>query len=80
MDPMQTQNQAPVVEGKKSFGPIAGVIIIVILLIIGAIYMMKGDEASDDAVVTPSDEVSTIESELQAGGEAEVDLSELDSI
>lgn len=69
---MQTQNAMPATE-KKSFGPLAGVIIIVILLILGAFYMMRGDE---DA----SDDVSTIESELQAGGAAEVDLSELESI
>jgi hypothetical protein len=80
MDPIQAQNQAPVTEGKKSFGPIAGVIIIVILLILGALYMMRGDEATEDAAQNSSDEVSAIESELQAEGGAEVDLSELDSI
>lgn len=73
---MQTQNAAPATEGKKSFGPLAGVIIIVILLILGAFYMMRGDEAATEA----TDDVSTIESELQAGAEAEVDLSELESL
>ncbi len=80
MDPMQTQNQAPVAEGKKSFGPIAGVIIIVILLVVGALYMMRGETTAPDAVQTSSDEVSTIESELQADAELNIDLSELDSI
>jgi uncharacterized protein HemX len=84
MDPMQTQNQAPITEGKKSFGPVAGVVIIVILLILGAVYMMGGkDNASDTPQNTEqisSDEVSAIESELQADTELDIDLSELDSI
>jgi hypothetical protein len=88
MDPMQNQNPAPAQasmpssEPKKSFGPLAGVIIIVILLILGALYMFRGNEVTEDAAVQTtesSDEVSSIESDLQADGGAEIDLSELDS-
>ncbi len=80
MDPVQTQNQAPVAEGKKSFGPIAGVVIIVILLIVGALYMMGGNDAVTDVPQNSSDEVSAIESELGTDAELDIDLSELDSI
>ena len=81
MDPIQNQNPMPATEGKKSFGPLAGVIIIVILLILGAIFMWGGDDAASDADVSgASDEVSTIESELSADEEINVDVSELDSI
>jgi hypothetical protein len=80
MDPLQNQNPVPATEGKKSFGPIAGVIIIVILLIIGAVVMLGGDDAAQDEAANTSDEVSAIESDLSAEGETEIDLSELDSI
>ena len=84
----------PVNEPKKSsLGPIIGIIVIVILLILGALYVWKDRMPSEEPVANtnapatasvtsqePADDISTIESELEANGEVEIDLSGLDTI
>jgi hypothetical protein len=79
------ENQIPGAETKKSFGPLVGVIIIIVVLLLGAFYIWGGKLSMNDdngvaqeevAPVSGSDEVSAIESDLTAGGTAEIDFSE----
>lgn len=81
MDPVQPQS-------KKAIGPIIGIVVIVVLLVIGAFYVWgnkmgnpsASTETSKMAPVSSSDDVSAIDADLQADGTLDVDLSELDSI
>ena len=81
MDPVQPQS-------KKAIGPIIGIVVIVVLLVIGAFYVWGNKmsnpsfttETSEVAPVSTSDDVSAIDADLQADGTLDVDLSELDSI
>jgi flagellar basal body-associated protein FliL len=86
MDPIQPQVSA---EGsKKALGPVIGIIVIVVLLVVGAFYVWGGKistpapkvETSQVAPVSKSDEVSSIGADLNASDTASVDLSGLDSI
>ena len=81
----------PVIEPKKSIGPIIGIIVIVILLILGGLYIWNdrmrtpGNDTiplseTESTVPAQIDEVSSIESDLEGGGELEIDLSDLDTI
>jgi len=75
MDPMQ-----PSVE-KKSFGPIIGIIVIIIVLVIGAFYVWGGklsNSSSEAAPLTPTDSVSDIQADLNSGGTLNVDLSDIE--
>ena len=84
------ENQIPAHEPKKSFGPLIGVIIIVIVLSLGAFYIWGGKLSVNDrdvaqtaetevAPVSASDEVDAIESDLTAGGVSEIDFSEAEA-
>jgi hypothetical protein len=70
MDPLQNQP----VETKRSLGPIVGIIVIVILLVIGAFYVWGGKMAPK-----ASDDISSIEADLSET-DTEIDLSGLDTI
>jgi hypothetical protein len=89
------ENQAPITgqpmqaqpSEKKSLGPILGVIIIIIVLVLGAFYIWGGKLSMSDknteaetslAPVSDSDDVDSIESDLTAGGTSEIDFSDLD--
>ncbi len=81
------ENQIPTGESKKSFGPLIGVIIIIIVLILGAFYIWgnklsvndkyvaKTTKTEELAPISNSDEVTAIESDLMAGGVSEIDFS-----
>ncbi len=85
------ENQAPIgmpvqPTAKKSYGPMLGVIIIIVVLVLGAFYIWGGKlstTAKDDAATTSlapvsnSDDVNSIEADLTAGGVSEADFSEL---
>ncbi len=80
------ENQVSGTETKKSFGPLIGVIIIIVVLLLGAFYIWGGKLSNDTDVVsdelTPvstSDEVSAIESDLTAGGVSEIDFSDVEA-
>jgi flagellar basal body-associated protein FliL len=88
MDPLQNQQQPMMAEPKKSYGGIIGIIVIVILLVVGALYIWGGKitgkspvQNADTTTNTQpkSDEVSAIEQDLSAEGniDTNVDLSEL---
>lgn len=81
------ENQIPAGEPKKSFGPLIGVIIIVIVLSLGAFYIWGGKLSVNDrdvaqtaetevAPVSASDEIDAIENDLTAGGVSEIDFSD----
>ena len=84
------ENQIPGGESKKSFGPLIGVVIIIIVLLLGAFYIWGGKLSVNDkavaqtvetevAPVSSSDEVNAIESDLTAGGVSEIDFSEAEA-
>lgn len=84
------ENQIPGGESKKSFGPLIGVVIIIIILLLGAFYIWGGKLSVNDrdvaqtvetevASVSSSDEVNAIESDLTAGGVSEIDFSEAEA-
>jgi len=76
--------------GKKSVGPIIGTVVIIVLLIIAGFYFWGSRIASqqDQDVLTTtsvepvskSDEVESIENDLNATGSLDIDLSGLDNI
>lgn len=79
----QSQNQAPnqfqaAEAPKKSFGPLIGIIVIILLLVIGAFYVWGG-KLSEEEALPEAQEVSAIESDL-AETDLEIDLSGLDTI
>ncbi|MEN9621576.1 MAG: hypothetical protein RLZZ67_10 [Candidatus Parcubacteria bacterium] len=90
MDPIQPQ--VPVEGSKKSLGPVIGIVVIVVLLVVGAFYVWGGNTATSAPVTAPktevsqvapvskSDEISSIDADLTANDAASVDLSGLDSI
>jgi len=66
------------VQGKRSVGPIVGIVVIIAVLIVGAFYVWGGKlSSSEPAPLTPTDEVSDIQADLNAG--ADVDLSDIDA-
>jgi len=79
---------------KKSIGPVIGIIVIVVVLVIGAFYVWGGKSdlgtkpttnpndmaAPTVAPVSQSDEVSALDADLQADSASNVDLSGLDEI
>ena len=83
------ENQVPGSESKKSFGPLIGTIIIIVVLLLGAFYIWGGKLSTQNttedtgtinmtgelAPVSTSDEVNAIESDLTAGGVSEIDFS-----
>ncbi len=85
------ENQIPSTEPKKSFGPLIGIIIIIIVLLLGAFYIWGGklsvsDKSTDGATksqevapVSDSDEISAIENDLTAGGVSEIDFSDAEA-
>ncbi len=85
------ENQTLGGEPKKSFGPLIGVVIIVIVLLLGAFYIWGGKLSVNDrnvaqtpeteelAPVSASDEIPDIESDLTAGGVSEIDFSEAEA-
>ncbi len=78
MDPLQNQNAAGA--GKKSVGPIIGISLIIVILVLGALYFW-GSTNSDEAMVPPvssSDEVSSIEQDLSVGGDFNADFSDIE--
>ncbi|MBX4209427.1 hypothetical protein KW799_01915 [Candidatus Parcubacteria bacterium] len=61
-------------------GPIIAVVVIAALIVVGAVYFWSGRSSSDSAsTVSASDDIGSIESDLQASG-AGPDLSDLDTI
>ncbi|MDO8579334.1 MAG: hypothetical protein Q7R72_00485 [bacterium] len=85
------ENQIPTGESNKSFGPLIGVIIIIVILLLGAFYIWGGKLSVNDrdvaqtvetgelAPVSSSDEIDAIESDLTAGGVSEIDFSEAEA-
>ena len=81
---------------KKSLSHIIGVVVIVILLIVGALYIWgskisTNDTAADEAQsqrmmasqtapVSDSDDIDSIDQDLQATSSAEIDFSSIDGI
>lgn len=79
---------------KKSIGPIIGIVVIVVVLVIGAFYVWGGKSdvgmkpttnpndmaAPTVAPVSKSDEVGAIDADLQTDSSSNVDLSGLDAI
>ena len=73
-------------DNNKSSGPLIGIIIIVVLIILGALYFFgtklaasKGSPEKNSAIVapvSPSDDISSIENDLKATSTAP-DLSNL---
>lgn len=68
---------------KRSYGPIIGIIIIFVLFVAGALYFIWAKSLSERErimvpPVSPSDDINSIESDLQAT--SSVDLSEFDSL
>ena len=86
------ENQTPVIESNKFFGPLIGVIIIIIILLIGAFYIwgqklsvneeakIQTVETKDVAPVSISDEINAIENDLTAGGISEINFSDVEAI
>ena len=71
MDPVQT--------GKKSLGPIIGIVVIIAVLVVGAFYIWGGkisnDGASEPTPLTATDEVSDIQADLTDTSDLNIDLS-----
>jgi hypothetical protein len=68
MDPLQAE--------KKSFGPLIGIVVIIIVLVVGAFYIWGGKlSSSEPAPLTTTDEVSDIQADLDGGADVNVDLS-----
>ena len=100
MDPIQNQNpmninnQPPVgmepqpnPSEKKSFGPMIGIIIVIVALVVGAAYLW-GQRASEDVVseddylaadMDSSDEISDIEADLIDDLDLDLDFSDLEA-
>ncbi|PJE74503.1 MAG: hypothetical protein COV01_00500 [Candidatus Taylorbacteria bacterium CG10_big_fil_rev_8_21_14_0_10_41_48] len=73
MDPIQTQAE------NKSIGPVIGIIVIIIVLIVGAFYIWGGKTDTQEAApLTPTDEVSDIQADLDSSGDINLDLSDID--
>lgn len=73
MDPVQ-------VEGKRSIGPIVGIVVIIAVLVVGAFYIWGGKfGSSEPAPLTSTDEVSDIQTDLDAGADLNIDLSDIDA-
>lgn len=84
------ENQVSSGESKKSFGPMIGVIIIILVLILGAFYVwgsklsvsVDNSTNTNTAAVAPvsdGDDISSIESDLTAGGAPATDFSSIDA-
>jgi hypothetical protein len=78
-NPVNMTPEAP----KKSFGPLIGIVIIIIVLAIGAFYFWGAKVTEDNNLppVSSSDEVSSLETDLgmQADTEITVDLGDLEA-
>lgn len=73
MDPMQASVE------KKSFGPIIGIVVIIAVLVVGAFYVWGGKLSdSSQAPLTPTDEVSDIQTDLSGGTNVNIDLSDIE--
>lgn len=69
MDPVQ-------VADKKSVGPVIGIIVIIVVLVVGGLYIWGGKlSSSEPAPLTPTDEVSDIQADLDGGTGIDIDLS-----
>jgi len=86
------ENQVPGTEQKKSFGPLIGVIIIIVVLLLGAFYIWGGKLSTQDttnidvitiieeaAPVSDSDEIDAIEKDLTTGGVSNIDFSGIEA-
>lgn len=75
------ENQVPGGESKKSFGPLIGVIIIIVILLLGAFYIWGGrlsqDETSTEAVEVAQTEQSEEPAPLSNSDEVEAIESDL---
>jgi hypothetical protein len=68
------------VQEKRSIGPIVGIIVIIAVLIVGAFYVWGGKlSSSEPGPLTSTDEVSDIQSDLDAGIDVDIDLSDIDA-
>lgn len=78
-NPVNMTPEAP----KKSFGPIIGIIIIIIVLAVGAFYFLGAKVTQDNNLPSKStsDEVTSIEADLgtQVDAEINVDLGDLEA-
>lgn len=86
MEPNQTptpETQPTTVTPGTSFGPIIGIIVIVIALVIGALYFWGGavtqNSEAELAPVSSSDDLASIEADLMASSSAEFDFSDIES-
>lgn len=92
MDPMQNQPMpaapSPAPE-KKAFGPLIGIVIVIVALVIGAFYFW-GQKASQEsssadgasfeiAAVSEGDDLESIEQDLSVDPSAEFDFSDLEA-
>lgn len=80
-----TPNQAPISpipeSPKKSFGPLIGIVIIIIVLAVGAFYFWGEKLVVDNDLppVSQSDEVNSIESDLSAQSDTNIDFGDLEA-
>lgn len=73
MDPVQAE------AGKRSVGPMVGIIVIILVLVVGAFYIWGGKLSSGDATpLTATDEVTDIQADLNGGSNLNIDLSDID--
>lgn len=85
MEPNQIPNpeaqQSPAASG-KSFGPIIGIGVIVLALVVGALYFWGGALMKDEAELAPvssSDDIESIQADLGASSGSDVDFSDIES-
>jgi hypothetical protein len=85
MEPNQIPNpgaqQSPSVPA-KSFGPIIGIAVIVIALVVGALYFWGEALVKEDAALVPvsqPDEIDSIEADLDSRSSADIDFSDIES-
>jgi hypothetical protein len=78
--PSPETQQSPAASG-TSFGPIIGIGVIILALVVGALYFWGGAIAKDEAELAPvssSDEVEDIEADLESQSSAEIDFSDIE--
>ncbi|MDP1625404.1 MAG: hypothetical protein Q8L64_06655 [bacterium] len=83
MEPNQTQTpETQVAPSHRSFGPIIGIGVIIIALIVGALYFWGGAITKNDeaglAPLSSSDDLDSIESDLMMSTDLEFDFSDIE--
>lgn len=86
----QNQTVVPGAESKKSLGPILGIVIIIIILVVGAFYVWGGKTvvapevnrvmAPESTPVSKSDDIDSIDQDLKADAGTNVDFSSINDV